>query len=256
MTDTTNLTPQLPIAKTAGHRMRYVERAAGVYEAAQQKLYRPDGAPIYADAEHAARDAAHLAEFDRIARREYEEAEADAAAAVAQLAQLDGTDPLDTLSDAEVQRAAARLPFVSEDADRPPLAAFVTRIESVLLAGDTPQVYAYWKTSVRRLETERETGRAGTAGVLAQVDALGRCTAALADPKMAAKRASAEALRTEAQRALRDINHRRAQLTGAYLAQENKMRQQLGMPPKAPTPAGRLLAMPAATASTVATCPH
>jgi hypothetical protein len=103
-------------------------------------LLRPDGTPRYTPEEHAERQAAIVeaatAEFDRLTARNVRQAEEAAAACTRELTMLGGSDPLDSLSDAERQQAASRREFVREDVECLPPTQLAARIRTVIEGGD------------------------------------------------------------------------------------------------------------------------
>ena len=109
----------------------------------------------------------------------------------AELARLDGSSPMDALSEEELARAGARAPFVAEDAERLLPAELVRRVRAALVAGDRPLMFLWLRSASARLERER--GRNGSSTDLQELSGLVReLQERFHDPKAAERRHKAE----------------------------------------------------------------
>lgn len=122
---------------TEGLRAR-MDATAERLEAEKAKLYRPDGSKLYADEEHEERlrsiEQEHTTAFDAI--------EADVGRSISRaqedLLKLEHSDPVDLLSNEELERANSKSPFVLNECLNLPPAALTKRLSAVLASGTGP----------------------------------------------------------------------------------------------------------------------
>jgi hypothetical protein len=120
-----------------------IDRLVEAREQEESKLYRADGTKLYADDEHATREADIRRRF-RSAMDEIDaEIEGMVAAAEESLLVAENADPTDALTTEELASANARRPFVSDEVFTMPLEKLVERCRAVLAQGDRPAMFLY-----------------------------------------------------------------------------------------------------------------
>ena len=160
-----------------------VERALATFGRETARLLTPDGRRLYADDEHARREA------ELRATRDAAIAAAEAAAtdalrsAEADRERLEHRDLLDTLTPAELDRATVRREFVREDCERLPIEELAARLRAALDTGDRPMLFLLVRYGTQRAEAEAERGHSvrSHAGLIALHDALREAGARFTD---------------------------------------------------------------------------
>jgi hypothetical protein len=161
---------------------RRIENAAERFRAQAARLLRPDGSRLYSDQEHEQRAAALLAEYDETGAAVTEEIDRAVAEAQAELVKLEGSDPLDALTEAELARANARRAFVSEDAEALPAHQLAPRVRAVLAGDDKAELVLWARYLARRFEKTAGPERGDLAPLVRDLGER------LADPKAREKR--------------------------------------------------------------------
>lgn len=137
------------------------EAAVEAFEAGSRSLHRPDGSRLYSDGEHADRESALKRERDAVLAEVEEETRSAIEAAAARISNLENRDPLELLSDGELDRANRLRAFALDEALTLGVEDLVGRLESVLAGGDRGAIFAHWMGARRRREAiiERERTR-------------------------------------------------------------------------------------------------
>ena len=128
-------------------------------EAEKKRLLNNDGTRVYSDAEHAAREAKLLEDFNaKIAElvTQVEQRAADVTAAAANLQ----ADPTAQLQADELQAANLRSQFVREEAASLPLPQLLTRCQEALNASDKAGLFLWSRYVEQRVSTVLEQLRA------------------------------------------------------------------------------------------------
>lgn len=203
------------------------EWQATQFEQNKAKLYRPDGAQVYGDAEHNERLQTLLQPLTEAAK--HVEATATAALEAAKAAKaLEHSDPLSSLTNDELQRASGLKPFVDEFVANTPLEKVAARLNAILATGNRAEIAVYFTATQKRIEAIKRasmTGNstvalAGLKNVLPVIDAMGQ---RLTDPKIA--KAAADAAQLEkrahdanltAQKRLRALNGETAKESASF----------------------------------------
>jgi hypothetical protein len=162
--------------------VRDLDRAAERRTTQQAALLRPDGSPKYAEAEHAEQLARIDAEFEAVAARVTEQAEAAVEATKRELVLLEGADPFDRLSPEQQQRAALRREFIREDVELLPVHQLLPMLRAALVAGDKAELWLLDRYVGMRID--REGGQVGPELLMLHRE----LAAAVADPQAKAKR--------------------------------------------------------------------
>lgn len=168
-------------------------------------LFDESDNPIYVPAEHQRRlpeyeqrQATHLARFrervsthEQAAQRAIEDADRGLMAL--------NVDPLDKLTGAELQTAAARKVFVGEDCEKLELPTLVERIQAIALGSDKVSQALYARYSAARLQLEEIERGAQSPGVQSLRAALAQLDQALTDEETRKQRSKLEARKAAAQ---------------------------------------------------------
>jgi hypothetical protein len=163
-----------------------IENAAERYRAQAAKLLRPDGSKLYSDQEHRQRLDALLAEYDETGSAVAEEIDRAIAEAERELVKLEGADPTDALTEAELARANARRAFVKEDAEELPVHALVPRVKAALASDDKAELVLWQRYLGRRFEKTAGRDKEELSAVVRGLEER------LADPKRREKRRKLE----------------------------------------------------------------
>ena len=191
----------------------------GQFEKAKAQLYRPDGQPRYSAQEHNERLQSLLQPLTEAAASVKEAA--DAALEAAKMARVgEHADPLSTLSDSELSRAASLKGFVEDYLSSTALDRVGLRLAAVAASGNKGEIAAYYVATNKRIDVLRNNARSGTgnatlmlAGVSAVLPELEKMAKALTDPKIAKQLEAAKELEKSAyatnaatQQRLRELN--------------------------------------------------
>jgi len=170
-----------------------VDRAVQRFTEDRARLYRSsDGQAVYGAAEMREREAALLEAFDREARRIAEEAQRTLTEAEQVLVQLTGSDPIDTLTEAERARANSLRAFVVEEAAELPLVQLVPRLRAALVTKDRAALTLWARYAGKRLDVEHRQPSAASSQDRAALATLVReLQGAVADPTAQTKREQA-----------------------------------------------------------------
>jgi hypothetical protein len=118
-------------------RKRRAERALSAFEAERQTLYRPDGSPVYGEAEHQERMQEIVSGLREELEAEIEGAREDAAEYEQEALALSYVDPTKGLvTSADRERFSASLPLIREDCQTLPLPSLVARLKAVAAGSD------------------------------------------------------------------------------------------------------------------------
>jgi len=178
--------------------------AVQAFKSGHAKLLDANGQPVYAVEEQQRREAAlrpplesEIAEARTAANEELGEAKVG-------LETLEGYDPLDSLSESELTRAASLAPFVREDVAELAPDLLARRVSAVLASGDRPAIRLWTRYLGRRSDAAMATGQ--TDGLAALHAALGRLresdtTGKAQRSQLDARVAAAQKLDGQAQRA-------------------------------------------------------
>lgn len=143
-------------------------------ESEEAGLYRQDGSKMYSDAAHADQMNELTARRDETVAELQEQADSAVTAAHTRLEAVENRDPIDRLSEDELQRASGRRAFVKEDAEDLPLAELTSRVKTALHDNDPAMITLYGRYAARRADAEREKMRqAGGSSSAADAQALG-----------------------------------------------------------------------------------
>jgi hypothetical protein len=201
-----------------------LEHSVETFESGKAKLHRPDGTPVYGEAEHAERVAGLLGSFDSEAAELTETAREAIEAAERDLARLAGADPLDTLNADELARATALRAFVAEDAETLPAERVAERARAALVRKDRPMALLWLRGIARRLEAGR--GRpGGDPGTMALLSVMRELEALFDDPKGAEKRATTRQRIESAKVLMGRVRQARSRVDGSEAAAREQMRQ-------------------------------
>jgi hypothetical protein len=126
---------------------QYADRAEARIKRETAQLLRPDGSPRYTPVEHAEREAAireaATGEFDSEVAWYLKKAQSLTDEYKGKLTMLGGSDPLDTLTEAQRQSAASRREFVREDVERLAPTVLAARIRTALAGNDQVAAVLY-----------------------------------------------------------------------------------------------------------------
>jgi hypothetical protein len=125
-------------------------------EREEATLYREDGSKVYGEEEHAERLALITSRRDADIAGLVEQAERATSEAQARVENIENRDPLDRLSEDELQRAGGRRAFVKEDAEDLPLGELAKRITAATASGDKAMIALWSRYAQRRVGSERE----------------------------------------------------------------------------------------------------
>lgn len=191
---------------------REVEKIAEAIQEATDRLYRPDGQPLYGDAEMAERRAG-IAEAYRPALEEHKTEIARYMA----LGRQQETTPHDlsvALSDQELARASAMAQFVREDLAEMEIDQLRPYLERVIESGDKIERWLVCRYAGKAIEDAQRNGEPPLGPrVRALRDAAQRLADVL-DPKRGETIRDAQAAQTEGVAALRTINRALDELDG------------------------------------------
>jgi hypothetical protein len=164
------------------HRARQADAALSALEASRAKLYRTDGAKLYADDEHAQREIAAESAFTDALGPALELADQAAREADEQLERLrQPIDPVAALATEDLTRAAALEPFLRADLDLPPY-HLAQRIRTAIGDNDRARMAVYARVLI---QTDAPADPALR-------DLRDQLVQAFADPKASEKRSEAE----------------------------------------------------------------
>jgi pyruvate/2-oxoglutarate dehydrogenase complex dihydrolipoamide acyltransferase (E2) component len=203
-----------------GAEARRLERAVETFERARQQTYRPDGVTrLYGPEELAEREQRALAAYDETAAEITAAVDQAVAEAEQELAKLEGTGPIDRLTEAELARANARRAFVQEDAAGLPPEQLVPRVRAALAAGDTVDLVLWSRYLPARVQAMPATpARTDLVRLLADIGER------LADPTIKERRGKAERRREVGKVLLGRVSMRRADLNGSAARAGRMMR--------------------------------
>jgi hypothetical protein len=173
-----------------------IEEAVRTKEVATAALYRPDGTPRFADAEHKERERAVERQFRATMDRIEAGIEERFERASRELEALEHGDPAAGLSTDELQRAAAMSGFMGADAEKVSVQVLSQRARTAVASGDRAALYALQHHAARRVDDDL------TGEVREAVAELRRALDPDAESRLAAARAALEAaddLRLKAQ---------------------------------------------------------
>jgi len=181
-----------------------LDLAVSAFKDGHAKLLTKDGQPVYAVEEQERRAASLRQPLEAEIAQAHEAANEELAEARAALETLQGADPLDSLSESELGRAAALAPFVREDVTELAPDQLARRVGAVLASKDRPAIRLWTRYLGRRHDAAIAAGR--TDGLAALHAALGRLresdtTAKSQREQLEAQLAAAQQLRGKAQRA-------------------------------------------------------
>jgi hypothetical protein len=147
-------------------RKRRATRALSTFEAARQTLYRPDGSPVYGDAEHQERMQEIVSELRDTLEYEIEGAREAAAEYEQEALALSYTDPTKGLAtSADRERFSASLPLIREDCQTMPLPSLVAQLKAVAAGSDKVPKVLHARYATMRADAEdarlRELARNG-----------------------------------------------------------------------------------------------
>lgn len=143
-------------------------------ESEEARLYREDGSRMFSDAAHADQMTEITGRRDETIAELQEQTDSAVTAAHTRLEAVENQDPLDRLSEDELQRASGRRAFAKEDAEDLPIPELTSRVKAALHDNDKAMITLYARYSSRRADAEREKMRqAGGAGGAADAQALG-----------------------------------------------------------------------------------
>jgi hypothetical protein len=160
-----------------------VDSTADRYEAEKAQLFREDGSKRHSDSEHRERAGAlrekFYGEMDQLEAEIGEEINRRETALVA----VEFSDPADSLSVGELQRASARRELVSEDAAKLPLGELAGKMKAALASGDRAMMYLLSRSARHRVgdlekaPTETDADQDG----IVQGEEFGEAAAAVRD---------------------------------------------------------------------------
>jgi len=153
------MTLETTLSRALADATRDLNAAYVQFQTGRAALYRPDGAPLYADAEHKQRHDALLGTLKGDVDAVLTIAQEQQDAARQMLARADGYDPLDRLSGDDLARARTLSHFAREDADDLPLPAFAARLAAVAADRDAVRRALYLRYAGRRLACETDRAR-------------------------------------------------------------------------------------------------
>lgn len=130
-------------------------------EREEAALYREDGSKVYGEEEHAERLALITSRRDADITGLVEQAERATSEAQARVENIENRDPLDRLSEDELQRAGGRRAFVKEDAEDLPMDELAKRITAATASGDKAMISLWSRYASRRVVSEREKAQQG-----------------------------------------------------------------------------------------------
>jgi len=211
--------------------IKRVDEAKARFEAAKARLYRPDGAQVYGDAEHAERVTALVEQhFSVISRPVYEAAQAEEEKARAVIDTAD-RDPIFTAKAEDATMAGSLLPFLQTART----ADLVEQATAAITAAARPAMLAIHHVLKRthddlleqaRVHGGRPDGRRAQefAGVAPGLNAL---TSALKDPKADQRRQEAQKTLEQSRQLQLHINRQYTEITGGFERQRRDMARSL-----------------------------
>ena len=189
------------------------------FETNRAKLYRSDGSPVYGDKELQERLTA-LLERPRMAlgmlekevTQTIEESERDQLTA--------DLDPVLSLSDSELSRAAALRGFVEDAVGESDLPTLAKTLAAVLVHGGKAEQVLYLRAGNKRIEAFKDDRRGSgdwtdTDGISDCVEQLGKLRASLTDAKQPAKLDASRQRVREAHEALMNAKAQMRELDGS-----------------------------------------
>lgn len=192
--------------------IRAIDAAAATAEREREALYVRAGERKYADDYHDERMAEIVAAFEKVASNATDVADEKRRAAEAVTDALDVDQPLDRLSDADVERANARALFIREDAESMPIERLAERCRVAAAGGDLVTRFLLERYAARRMNEER--GRAPQEEIVMLADGLNALGDTLRDPKAAQKREEAREVGRAAAELMSHIREARKRATG------------------------------------------
>jgi hypothetical protein len=152
-----------------------LELAVQAFKSGRATLLTKDGQPVYAPEEHQRREEALRQPLEAEIVSAKEAAQEEQAEAKAALATLEGYDPLDSLTEAELGRAASLAPFVREDVAELAPERLEARVSAVLASKDRVAIRLWTRYVGRRYDASLSAGR--TDGLAALHEPLRRLRA-------------------------------------------------------------------------------
>jgi hypothetical protein len=143
-----------------------IDQVADRFDGEKSKLYREDGRQRYVGAEHAER----LGKIREQFSSSMDEIESEVAEEITRneiaLTAVEFSDPVDSLSVEELERANARRALVSEDVEKLPLEELAGRMKAALASGDRAGMYllaraARFRVGDPKVATESDADEAG-----------------------------------------------------------------------------------------------
>lgn len=206
-----------------------VDRARAQFEAAKDRLYRPDGQPVYGPEEHQERlDSLLEQHFNAVARPIHDAAAAEEERAKAAVVASE-RDPIFTAKAEDAAKAGSLLPFLSSA----PIDQLAAQAKAAIAAGDRAAqlaIHHVLKSKYDALSEEfrRNGGRADSRSASEAVpinEALDSLNAVLKDPKADERRSQSQ----QAIKATRElqmyVNRTYTELSGALDRQMADMRR-------------------------------
>ena len=204
------------------------DKAADKFESEKAAMFRPDGKRIWADVQHDERIASMLETVTRAAANVKEEVDAaiEQAKAIEVLAHA---DPMQALTNDELQRAYFLRPFVIDSVDSMSLIELADRLAAVVATGSRGEQACYYQAAYKRTEALKEASRGkatldGVAGsnstvnlegISAVSEHLKTLASKLVDPKVAKQLQEAAALKKTALEVSMATNKRVRELDGS-----------------------------------------
>jgi hypothetical protein len=156
---TTTSTMKAPSSADLARHSTAIDRAADEYRRARAALFDANGRPLYVPEELARREAALRAELRSVLDAANGAVTAATEAVAAERAREH--DLVAGLTAGELERAAARRPFIQDDVERLPAARFVERCRTALESGSRVEMVLHHREAARLLDQWRQAAREG-----------------------------------------------------------------------------------------------
>jgi len=141
----------------------HIETASAKFEAETATLYRPDGTPLFAEDEHAARLDSLTRERNAALRQAGEDVREEMVKLDEHVEHLRARDVAERLSTEELQAAGDRRAFAMDAASTLGTGELADRMRSVLATGDKAAIFAYLNAGERK-RAEILNARSSSAG--------------------------------------------------------------------------------------------
>lgn len=128
-----------------------IDRAAEHFEAEEAKLYRPDGSKRFGEAEHEERQEELRRAFHGVLHNVEADVNRRIASAEESLIKIEGSDPAESLTPEELQRAGATSWIIREDAEALPIPDLIGRCRATLASGDRVSMFLLSRYAGRRI---------------------------------------------------------------------------------------------------------